>query len=247
MVLLGITGPIGHGKSTLATMLIDSDVSSVHLETGFLVAEVADALHQKLQSIPRADDIAGINKWLHYLPEIAQELLHKEITFGSIRVQKNDIERDPVAYEKLFEYLDALKEQPQATQVIITSENKKFYRPFLQWLGGYLVLKVGPGIWYDELIRRCVGAGVELGIISGVRFPSDATLVRKAHGKIMAIIRPASKEVDIQDPTERDRGTITADTIVINNGSLDDLRGISHKILADIKTGLLPATYIAKS
>ena len=43
MVLLGITGPIGHGKSTLATMLIDSDVSSVHLETGFVIGKNSGA------------------------------------------------------------------------------------------------------------------------------------------------------------------------------------------------------------
>jgi len=57
MMLLGITGPIGHGKTTFADALAEQVSSVARFESFFVVAEVADAMHAALTDIPDPYDV----------------------------------------------------------------------------------------------------------------------------------------------------------------------------------------------
>lgn len=246
MHILGITGPIKHGKSTLAHAFADLEPKHIHLESGVVIAEVAEALHMASTAIPASDNITEINAWLRPLPAILQEKLHLSTDFEKIRINTSEVTAAPVEYEKLFLYLKTLAGHPSLAEQMITKQNKEQYRPFLQWLGGYLVQKVSHGIWYEELVRRAKAAesdGCQLALIGGLRFPSDAAIIREAGGVIISINRPDQAESDLTDPTERERKKIAVDSLIVNNGSVDELKSLARTIYGDIKEGKLLELY----
>lgn len=248
MIILGITGPIGHGKTTFADMINEIEPSTVHMESGLIIAEVADALHAYIPTPIQADDIDWINEWLRSLPAILKNIVHidcdeKDVQFSSEQVQSNSVE-----YQKLVEHVESLYRDPDLAKQKITIENKKQYRSILQWLGGYLVNHVDSGIWYNEVARRAKLAeidGIKLCLVGGLRFPADAEIMKAAGAKIAKIYRPEKVEADSTDPTERERNAIRSDTIVINNGNLENLRDLAKRFFADLETNKLKPTYVA--
>lgn len=248
MQIIGITGAIGHGKTSLAEAFLSVEPKSLHLESFYVVAEVADALHEKLSDVPDATDLAAINDWLAHLPDILQKALHLHAKPLPIVLDSQTIQTAPADYDKLFAHIRNLAANPDLARQKITAANKQAYRPILQWLGGYVTTHIDARAWYQELIRRAQAAaedGVELVVIGGVRFPNDASVLHEAGGKVIEIVRPGATQPDMSDPTERERELIKADCMVVNNGSLEDLRAIALKVLEDLRDNKLAAEYRA--
>lgn len=251
MVLLGITGPIGHGKTTFASYLAQQNPQAHQIESSYVISEVADRLNKFfVWESPRQQDILSVNRWLAHLPAIVSAVTHAHIGVDDVTLTEQDIVNRPQDYEKLWDYLNAAHKNPEITSEYITSYNKEAYRPLLQWLGGFLVKHVDEGIWYNELVRRATEAqayGCQLFIIGGVRFPGDAKILRKAKGIIIEIQRPGLDEPDMKDPTERERHSIQPDVVVINNGSLEQLLDASLRLYQDIAKNKLKEKYYAAS
>ncbi len=249
MLIFGITGSINHGKSTLSAALVSQvPISSRHFTSFQVIASVADAMHRTTNSIPASNDIEAINAWLEPLPGILNQFVHAHCTFSQLSIDKQDVTKNPKDYAKLFKYLDRLKEDPSLLRQQIDESNVESYRPFLQWLGGYLVAKVSPGIWFEEIIRRAKDVeqqGIELCIIDGVRFINDAKLVRKAGGIVLEISRPTVESRDNDDPTERERDSIEPDILITNNGTIEDLRKLTAQILKDVRNNNYQKAYQA--
>lgn len=248
MTLLGITGPIGHGKSTFADEIAAIEPSTLHLESSAIISEVVNALHETFATAINPADIEAINNWLDALPDILKQTTHTDCDFGSIRITSEDMQSNPIEYQKLLEHLELLQQQPELARQPITPENKPVYRPILQWVGGYLVRRIGPGIWYDEIVRRAQQAseqGTKIAVAGGVRYPNEADIIRNAGGKVIKIYRPSLDEQDTTDPTERERNNITVDITVVNNGSLEELMQVARTILSDLASGELKPEYRA--
>lgn len=246
MIIIGLTGPIGHGKSSFAGYLTDLVPSALHFETGMIVAEVASAMQKALNDIPDAYNVSSLNNWLHCLPSILNEVVHVECTFKDIELQQAVIEQHPVEYQKLIIHVENLARNPSLLTQNITVDNKESYRPLMQWLGGYLVQKIDAGIWWNELMRRvhdAGAAGAELCVAGALRFPNDAAIVRASGGVVVEILRPGHLQSDTLDPTERERLNIKADCTILNNGTLADLRVFSERFLDDLKQKKLDRTY----
>lgn len=248
MIIIGMTGPIGHGKSTLAKALQKLEPSSIHFESSMIIAEVANALHAALREIPSRDDIDSINQWLRPLPAILLETTHTKVAFKDLTLSLQDTELHPIEYEKLLLHLENLKREPKLAKQEITQKNKEAYRPILQWLGGYIPQKTNPNVWYKEIMRRAqapANNSHKLCVIGGLRYPEDARQVRQAGGKIIKVYRPGHLQYDMLDPTERERDNVIPDATVVSNGSIDDLDNCARVILKDIETGQLQKTYYA--
>lgn len=246
MVILGITGPISHGKTSFAEYLTKLEPSALHFEAGMVVAEVANAMQKALTDIPDAYNVNSLNNWLHCLPSILAEILHVECTFKDIELNQAIIEQHPIEYQKLILHIENLSRTPELLKQEITYENKEQYRPLLQWIGGYLVQKIDPGIWYNEIIRRIhasAKAGANLCVVGGLRFPNDAAIIRANGGIIIELYRPGHLHSDSLDPTERERQNIKADCTILNNGSLADLELFASVFLADLHNKQLDKTY----
>lgn len=246
MVLAGLTGGIGHGKTTFSRLLAQHAASSAHFETWELVAEVAAALRLENNTHPSPDDMEAVNVWLYPLAELVSLHMHAEIAYEQLKLTQESLKEHPEYYDKLFEYLRAVEATPSLADSEITDETKAAFRPLLQWLGGYLVAKVGSGVWYDEIVRRIAhlrSTGTELVTVGGVRYPGDAERLRNAGGMILEIKRPDLPEQDAKDITERERTLITADSLVINDGSLEDLAHCAAIVYGDLQLRQLQPEY----
>jgi hypothetical protein len=246
MIVIGMTGPIGHGKSTFAKAIKELEPTTVHLESSLVIAEIANAMHAALTTIPDPYDVESLNNWLRSLPAILLEHLNVRCTFDQLRLDQGQIEQHPVEYQKLILHVENLQRNPTLAKQEITKENKEAYRPFLQWLGGYLVQHVSSSIWYDEILRRVYDAqarGCQLCIVGGLRYPGDASAIRHTGGIIIKVYRPGHLQNDMLDPTERERDNIPVDCTVMSNGTLEDVKRCAAKVLDDIKNNRLAALY----
>jgi hypothetical protein len=249
VILLGMTGPIGHGKTTFANALAELVPKTCHFESSLIIAEVADAMHAALKTPVDPYDVDELNNWLRSLPSILLSIVNVKCTIEQIQLDQNDIERHPIEYQKLILHAENLRRNPELMRHQINTENKEAYRPFLQWLGGYLVQHVDNGIWYNELVRRVHEVqqeGCELVLVGGLRFPTDAAILRKAGGVIVKVYRPGHLQNDTLDPTERERENIRVDTIILSNGTVEDVKSAAKQFLEDIKTNNIKPRYQTK-
>lgn len=246
MIILGMTGPIGHGKTTFADALAELEPSTVHFESSLIIAEVANAFQSVLSDIPDPYNVERLNNWLKALPPILEEIVHVKCTFDQIKLDQHAMEEHPVEYQKLILHVENLQRKPELMNQKIDKENKENYRPLLQWLGGYLVQKIDSGIWYNELVRRirqAGEAGCQLCLVGGLRYPTDAAILRGAGAMIVKIYRPGHLQSDMLDPTERERQNIQVDCTILSNGTVADVKVFTKKFYADLKANDLQTTY----
>jgi predicted AAA+ superfamily ATPase len=237
--LLGITGPIGNGKSTFTELLVKQEPSHAVYESREIISELADdfnhALSGELAFETTNDPIELINQSLVWFVEAINEKLNYEITWSQLAITRRSVATHPELFEKAFVYIKAAKQHPKILDATITAENKATYRPLLQWVGGYLITKISSTIWYDEIFRRIRlhDDDKNLVIVNGIRNPSEADLVRARGGVIIEITRPEAPPQDVSDVTERSRSGIRADITVLNNGTLAQLEAIAEKLWQD--------------
>lgn len=246
MLLLGMTGPISHGKTTFASALAELEPLTIHLESSLVIAQVANAMHAALTKVPDPYDVNSLNDWLKFLPAILEETVHAHTTYERLKLEPNLIDQHPVEYQKLIMHVENLRRNPQLARQAITIDNKETYRPFLQWLGGYLVQKVDAGIWYNQIVRLVKDAettGCKLCIVGGLRYPTDAAILRNAGGIIVKVYRPMHLQNDMLDPTERERDNIPVDCTIMSNGSVEDSKHCAAIFLRDVLAGNMQSLY----
>lgn len=248
--LLGITGAIGSGKSTLAGLLGEMVENHTHYETSDIIIEVANRFNQLLEAElnfeTTNDDTELTNQLLIWMPDVMAEHLHHDTTWNHLAITAKDTHAHPELYEKLFAYLARVHHNLALAETTITAENKADYRDLLQWLGGYLVAKISPTIWYDELFRRIElrEAFTSLVTIGGVRYPSDAQMVREHGGRVITVERPDITG-DMRDVTEAQRRAIEADITILNNGTVAQLQALVETLWDDIASGKPKPAYNA--
>jgi len=248
MILIGIHGAIGHGKTTLADIFTETEPNSIHLESSQIIIEVLNAANRQLPPTGHNEPVVFLNKWFEAFPAILRQVVHVNATPDQLTFTEPDVARNPPTYQKLFEYVALLAQNPELARATITADNKASYRAGLQGLGGYLISRVKPTIWYDELLRRAAEFGArdtKLAVIGGLRYPSDAEVVQSAGGVVIEITRPNMPKADLQDPTEKYREQITSDSVIINEGTLDQLTRTGKTVLADIVRKQLRPQYIS--
>lgn len=245
MIILGICGPIGHGKTTLADYFSTLEPDSIHLESSGLIAKVADGLNGFYYATqPKANDLPSVNAWLAYLGPILLQSANYNLIEPIVLTSKL-INSAPGDYQKLWEYLGACQKDPSLPRHKITSQNKSKYRSLLQWLGAYGQQHIDSGLWYNELVMHAKASNKQLAVIGGVRFKADAEIIQDAGGHIISIIRPDFTEQDANDATERFRKQIPVNVMLKNNGSLEQLQKTASLILKDIKSGSVSRSYSA--
>ncbi len=245
MKIIGITGAIGHGKSTLSNFLQQQDDNITVLETSSVIAEVANQLNSTLPEFIDPTDITAINKWLSEMPNILAGVAGKTIDPGLFIISYELINSNPTDFSKLISYINQLNDNPAMARQEINTDNKQQYRSILQWIGGYCATKLPGNIWYEELIRRAnfaIKNGAKLVIIGGVRFISDADVIHSNGGIVVRITRPTDV-TDSSDPTEHESQTIKADTAVVNDGSLENLKIKATKLYQDILNDKIEKQY----
>lgn len=248
MIIAGLTGGIGHGKTTFANCLAAQAKTTRHFESWEIIAEVATGLREASPRHPAPDDVEAINEWLLPLVDSVSTCTHTVTSFEDLKLTPERVAAHPENYQKLFEYLRTIKNDPVLAGTEINADTKEQFRGLLQWLGGYLVAVIGNGVWYDEIVRRITylqNQGYELVTVGGVRYPGDAERLRNAGGSILEINRPSLPMKDAADITERQRALIKPDTIITNDGTLEQLAELAAVVYRDLRIHDLKAAYQA--
>jgi hypothetical protein len=247
MKLVGITGGIGHGKSTLAADLAACSPKSQHYESSGIIIEVINAWRAANPPFPADSGIEQINRWLLTLPMALKSVVHTTASQPDLRLTTERLNSYPEHYSKLLDYLLLARDNKQLQKEQITAENKRDHRALLQWLGGYLPKMIDEGIWFDEIIRR-VGdlKDIQLATVGGVRYVADAERVKRAGGVIVEVNRSAHDEQDRVDVTERERAMLKPDTRVLNSASLAALQFCARRLYDDLQNGQLQPQYDAR-
>lgn len=244
-----MTGPIGHGKTTLANALAKLEPNTVHLETSMVIIEVANALQESLKKPFDPYDVDALNEWLKALPDVLERTLHIECSFEQIKLDPIAVTQHPVEYQKLILHAENVRRDFRLARQKINLDNKEAYRPLLQWLGGYLVGRVDSGIWYNELVKRIKQverAGCQLCIVGGLRFPTDGATLREEGAFIVKVYRPGHLQNDMLDPTERERENIIVDSTIMSNGTIEDVSVFAEQFLSDLRSGDIQTLYQVK-
>jgi len=246
MYIVGFTGPIHHGKTSAARFLMSQEPHSKFIESWQIIAEVAEELNKHFDSeMIDSRDLTSVNSWLFHLLDILPGVVNLRPSYDQIEIREHEIDQQPLHFNKLFIYIDRLKDNPGLVEEEIEDSNKEVHRPILQWLGGYLCATLGESIWFDEIVRRINAAdkSTQLYIVTGLRYPSDAAVIRHHGGKIIEIKRPDYDEGDQSDPTEERRKYIDPDSSISNNGDLKDLEEVMQALWQDLKNDRLRFEY----
>ncbi len=244
MVIIGITGGIDHGKTSLGEAFQSLETHATHYESSAIITNLAEAWLATVQTLPAADDIEAINSWLEQLVPLLNSGFDQNCTAAQIALRPDDIKQHPESYSKLFTYLN----NPHTDLSKPGEVNKQLYRPLLQWMGGYFVAKVDDGIWYRQIVRlinQDKDTGIVLCTVGGLRFPRDAEILKEAGATIVEVERLGLDQADTADPTERQRQQIKVDCTVYNDGTLGDLQNCARQVYQDILKGNLQAKYKA--
>lgn len=246
MLILGLTGPIGHGKSTLAKAFMAIDKSAVRIESSTLIAEIANAW---LKNFPKEllvddHDYDILEAWTTELSIIASEKLHVRIRPEQLLITEKTFEKEPETVSRLLRYIDLIRQGVVEINSTINDGNKDRNRAILQWLGGFLIVRVGKGVWYDEIERRILEAetqGKSLCIVGGIRYPYDAEVIRRNGGKVAELVRQDLPERNTSDITEAQRDQIKLDTVINSTASKEALGEMAQAIYDDLlNDDLLP-------
>lgn len=248
MVIIGITGGIGHGKTSLAEAFQRAEPRSRHFESSTLLADVITVWQERAGQPPDPHNLVAVNGWVAHLPEALKQVAHASIDASKLEFDAADIAKHPELYEKLFAHLVKLQQKPALMHTRITEANKADFRPLLQWLGGYITLQVDPRLWFTELMRQAEqtgSQGVRLSTIGGVRFPINAEIIHEHGGYVVGVQRPHIGETELDDLTERDRRKTPMDTILVNNGTLAELEAAAKCLYRDIRLNRRPQKHYA--
>lgn len=241
---MGITGPINHGKTAFGQALQRLEPKSVHYESAWVISSLAEAWLASVSTLPAPDDIPAINAWIQQLIPMLNKDFGVECTYLQVKIDPVDVAQKPDNYQKLFDFLA----QPPSSYTNINEESKSYFRPLLQWIGGYFVAKVDFGIWYKQIllnIQKDAAVGIDLAVVGGLRYRQDAAILKSAGATIVSIERPGLPIADADDPTERERLSIPVDIDVINNGNLIDLENCAARLYQDLQSATPQRTYVA--
>ncbi len=244
MIIIGVTGPISHGKTSLCEAFGQAMPYATLYESSQIITDLAERWVQSSGALPEPNDIPAINEWLQVLLPIIKQEFGLDVSLSQVEITQADIEEHPEEYQKLFDFLDGKTAEFSS----LRDYSKEEYRSLLQWMGGYFYHKISNDIWYNrivELIQQDQANGITLAIVGGLRFPEDSEIIKEAGGVILGIQRPGLDESDLHDPTERQRQHIQLDSTVMNDGSLLDLQACAKRIYQDILADDLQPSYSA--
>ncbi len=244
MIFIGMMGGSGQGKTTVARMLREMVGAGPEcdLETSYVITVV---LNSWIQTWPdpidaTADIIDIANELIPALIPILNQLTHRELTFDSLKVERNEASLD--LNKKLLDYLLARRTVGEKVQELfpapITPDNKQLHRSLFQWMGSIGVLRIDATFWSEltgKQVEQLKNTNVPLVTLGGIRFPADLAMVHALDGIVVKVTRP-NMSVGT-DPTEATMTQLVSDVDVLNNGSLEQLRTAVEQLWQDLQAG----------
>lgn len=246
MILVGLTGGIGQGKTTVSRMLrgLAGGGPEGDLETSYVIAKVLNAwletwpAHLKLE--PGQDVVDLANALITSLPAAVQQSLGE-----LVKPEQLQIERSVESQQFNHQLIDYLQERlaaasAQTFPTPITPATKSFHRKLFMWLGACLVVKVDSNIWgnaHDRRIKQLAATGQKFVTVGGIRSKYEVEMIHRNGGVVVRVVRPDAQTNS--DLTERFMLEVTPDTKLVNNGSFEELEAVVGRLYRDLAAGRL--------
>lgn len=115
------------------------------------------------------------------------------------------------------------------------AKKRKSVRELLQYVGATMRETIDPAVWMHaaaKTINEHVQEGRNV-VITDVRYPNEAEMVRLYGGKIVRIERPGTGPVNGHE-TETNIDDIVADFTLVNDGKIDDIGPKLTKLMKDV-------------
>ena len=107
-------------------------------------------------------------------------------------------------------------------------------RSALQKVGSAMRGVFGENIWCDRVMAEWIASGKPNTVITDCRYDNEARAVREAGGTVVSIVRPGEKLLHGESAAHESEKGVNDDFVAIevtNNGSINDLRYETHKII----------------
>ena len=202
--VIGLTGPIGSGKDTVAALL--------HVHCGAHVLAFADALRQEI--------VDGFGIEHAFL--IRRET--KEHPISALALNR--------CLDGAFVGRMMMQHQTFHPGTVLDLDAPRSPRQIMQWWGTEYRRNQTPGYWVNKAAKRILwlqkSLGARLVVITDVRFEDEANLVRNLGGQIWQIKRPGC-DVPPSAHVSEVTGEGFAPNLVINNAH--DMRHLQQLVL----------------
>lgn len=227
---IGIRGAMGHGKDTLAGILLELLPTHKHGKFAGALRAAAGVVAHCPPDEDKARDFSAeepVNSYtLH--TRIARAIVG--VIDLAVAPEEQSAARSRVAEnrtcDKFFKVVTGEDFVPN-TQVRIPHS----YGRLLQILGTECFRDLlGKDVWVNALLRNAEGGLV----ISDVRFPEEAAAVRARGGVVVEIVRTGAGRADGRSTAHASETALAGDRpdhTVLNDGSIEDLRAIAQNLV----------------
>lgn len=120
-----------------------------------------------------------------------------------------------------YEFVDFLCNVPN--QVSLWPSKPRSPRQILQWWGDYRRAQ-SPNYFVKATLRTMLDDGRDWWVITDVRFPNEAAMVRQLGGQLWQIRRPGYQAGGTGHASDTDGSEFGPDRVLVNGGNLEDLR-----------------------
>lgn len=245
MKVVGLTGFRRHGKSTVGERLRGKYSSVVDAEFSDVFIDLTN------RWFPNGLDLAGrlsvqeaiqlANQNSHRLAGIVAN--HTGLDVDASRFLIEDSEASRQLHNRIISYLSEVR-----APFPVTRANKVEHTWILQWEGHLGAVASRPDVWarwVDEMVEERVSADTELVTISGIRRPFEVLPVRNRQGTMVRVHDPRKGQDD--DHTEKDIDLIPVDTVILNDGSLEQLEAAVDQLNDDLVASSVRSLYVCSA
>jgi hypothetical protein len=152
-----------------------------------------------------------------------------------------------------FAFADALKKEVCAACGVTLEElnaNKELYRHLLQAWGTWRREHDGPEYWVKQLDNKLKSpwarTNVDIAVITDVRYPNEAELVKARGGIMVRVNRPNLTSLDLNADMHMSETALDSwnfDYVIQNNGTLDEFQSK----VADLLDGIMYSKEVARA
>lgn len=107
-------------------------------------------------------------------------------------------------------------------------------RHLLQFVGTDLFRENWPDVWIHALRHRILSRPHQNYVITDVRFPNEADMIRSMGGSVIRIVRPSLFTSPDEHISETLSDSISVDATITNSGSVDELQDAARLCVLEL-------------